>query len=128
MAMAWFIDEDHVDAVQSVLDLVTAEGAVVPSLWRLEVANSLHNSVRRKRIDKFFADECLVLLGRLNIVIDSETDEHAWSETRLLAIKHGLTVYDAAYLELAIRRQLPLASCDGDLIKAAKKAGVGVVG
>ena len=128
MAMAWFLDEDQADAAQGVLDFVVGDSAVVPSLWRLEVANSLQYSVRRKRIDRLFADECLIQLSRLNILIDSETDEHAWGETRRLAIKHGLTVYDAAYLELAIRRGLPLASCDGELIAAAKKVGVGVVG
>ncbi len=127
MTMAWFLDEEQAEAAQGVLDLVVGASAVVPSLWKLEVANSLQNSVRRKRIDRLFADECLIQLSRLNILIDSETDEHAWGETRRLAIKHGLTVYDAAYLELAIRRSLPLASCDGDLIAAAKKAGVGVM-
>lgn len=128
MALAWLLDDENNDASQSVLRHVAVEGAIVPALWRLEVANVLQHSVRRKRCDQALVERGILRLEKLQIFIDPETNEHAWGETRLLAIKHGLTVYDAAYLELAIRRQLPLASCDGDLIKAAKKAGIGVVG
>ncbi|CAA6604328.1 Ribonuclease VapC [Rhodospirillaceae bacterium LM-1] len=128
MALAWLLDDENSDASQSVLRLVAVEGAVVPALWRLEVANVLQQSVRRKRCDQALVERGILRLEKLQILVDPETDEHAWGETRRLAIKHGLTVYDAAYLELAIRRGLPLASCDGELIAAAKKVGVGVVG
>ncbi len=71
--------------------------------------------------------ECLVDLGKLQIVIDNETDANAWGRTRELSSEYDLTVYDAAYLELALRRKLPLASCDKVLIKAAKRARVDVL-
>ncbi|MBF0167339.1 MAG: type II toxin-antitoxin system VapC family toxin [Alphaproteobacteria bacterium] len=127
MALAWLLDDESNEASQSVLRLVAINGAVVPSLWRLEVANVLQHSVRRKRCDQALVERGLLRLERFRIFVDPETDEHAWGETRRLAIKHGLTIYDAAYLELAIRRGLPLASCDAELIAAAKKAGVEVV-
>jgi len=127
MALAWILDDENNDANQAILRIVAADGAVVPSLWRLEVANVLQHSVRRKRCDQAFADSGLLLLERLQILVDHETDKHAWGETRRLAIEHGLTVYDAAYLELALRRGLPIASCDAEMIQAAKSAGVEVI-
>lgn len=126
MTLSWLLDDENNDANQSVLRVVAADGAIVPALWRLEVANVLQQSVRRKRCDQALVERGILRLEKLRILLDPETDEHAWGETRQLAIKHGLTVYDAAYLELAVRRGLPLASCDEALIAAAKKVGVGV--
>ena len=96
----------------------------MPSLWCLEVANVLRNAVRRKRCDWAYATHCLQRLERLPIVVDSETDAHACGRTCQLSDEHDLTVYDASYLELAQRRQWPLASCDNASIKAARAAGV----
>ena len=99
---------------------------VVPSLWRLEVANMLRNATRRGRCDEDFAVASLSRLDRFKIRIDDETDQHAWGATRTLSREEGLTTYDAAYLELALRKGLPLASCDGDLIQAAGRRSVEV--
>jgi predicted nucleic acid-binding protein len=79
----------------------------------------LRNAARRGRCDEAYVDRSLARLGRLPITIDDQTDNHAWGATRTLSRDHSLTLYDAAYLELAIRAHRPLASCDADLIAAA---------
>ena len=100
---------------------VADEGAVVPALWRLEVANSLTVAVRRGRIDLGFRRAALGDLGVPDITTDQRTDSSAWSETLNLADRFRLTVYDAAYLELAQRRGLPLATLDDELGTAAAR-------
>jgi predicted nucleic acid-binding protein len=84
--------------------------------------------MRRKRHDAAFRDASLEDLGLLPIQVDLSTHEHAWSATVRLAERHGLTVYDAAYLELAMRRGLPLATLDGDLRGAATVEQVALLG
>lgn len=124
MTIAWLFDDERTEAAQEIMMRIVANGAIVPSLWRLEVANMLRSAVRRGRCDEDFADRSLSRLDRFRIGIDEETDRHAWGPTRMLARDQGLTLYDAAYLELAIRRRFPLASCDGDLIAAARRLSV----
>ena len=126
--LAWVLDDATTEAIRRVFDSVADSGAVVPSLWRLEVANSLTVSVRRGRIDIRIRDAALADLALLDIEIDTGTDSQAWTNTLRLADLHRLTLYDAAYLELALRRALPLASLDSDLRKAAERAGVMVLG
>jgi predicted nucleic acid-binding protein len=127
MTIAWLFRSERTPGVQLVLRRVLTEGAVVPSLWRLEVANVLRNAVRRGRCDEAYVDRSLRRLARLPIGIDTETDAHAWGATRALARQCGLTLYDAAYLELAIRLKRPLASCDATLLAAATANNVGVL-
>ncbi len=127
MTVSWLFATERSDASHAVLRRVAAEGASVPSLWRLEVANVLRNAVRRGRCDELYADRCLERLRRLRITVDSETDTHAWGQTRRLAQAQDLTLYDAAYLELAKRREQPLASCDAALMKAARSVGLDVL-
>lgn len=128
LTLAWFFADEATEAADLVLDQVTAEGAVVPPLWRFETANGLHMAVRRKRIDAAFRDQALRTLAALPITPDPESDRHAWASTLLLAERHGLTLYDAAYLELATRRKLPLASGDTALRAAARASGVPLLG
>jgi predicted nucleic acid-binding protein len=124
MAIAWLFDDKRSDATAGALRRVVADGAIVPSLWRLEVANVLRNAVRRGRCDEGYVDRSLDRLGRLPIAIDDQTDARAWGATRTLARELGLTLYDAAYLELALRSGLALASCDQALTAAAAARGV----
>ena len=121
MTIAWLFDDERTEAAHAVMRRVVAEGAIVPSLWRLEVANVLRNAVRRGRCHEAYVDRSLARLGRLAIRRDEETDDHAWSATRTLAREEDLSLYDAAYLELAIRRQMALASCDKVLLAAAAR-------
>lgn len=126
--LAWIFSDETTEAVRRVFDEVVEEGAVVPGLWRLEVANSLTMAVRRGRIDAEFRRASLADLALLNITTDPQTDTHAWGETLNLADRFRLTLYDAAYLELAGRRSLPLATLDGELRAAAATLGLHVLG
>jgi predicted nucleic acid-binding protein len=126
--LAWIYPGEQTAAITAVFDQVTAAGAWVPSLWRLEVASSLEMGVRRSRIDSAFRDATLADFELLPIQTDLETERHAWRGTLRLAERHRLTVYDAVYLELALRRGLPLASLDRELRVAAKAESVALLG
>lgn len=101
---------------------------MVPTLWRLEVLNGLQVAVRRGRINIAYRDASLTDLSSLVITIDPGTNHRAWSATLQLCDRFGLTPYDAAYLELAQRRRLPLATLDGELVRAAQAENVPLVG
>ena len=124
VALSWVYSDEHNAVSDALLARVSLEGAVVPSLWRLEVANSLQTGIKRKRIDAAYRDSSIQIFLRLPIEIDLETNDHAWTAVLHLADMHQLTVYDAAYLELAVRRRLPLATRDEDLAAAASSACV----
>jgi predicted nucleic acid-binding protein len=128
VALAWLFRDEQSDTVLAIFDRVVKSGAVVPSLWRLEVANGLQMAVRRGRINSAFRDSSLKDLNELDIATDSETDVHAWKESVNLADQFQLTLYDASYLELAQRRALPLASRDHALHRAASLLGLAVLG
>jgi predicted nucleic acid-binding protein len=128
VTLAWVYSEETTDAITEVLDRLRDRGAWVPALWRLEVANVLEMNVRRRRHDAAFRDASLADLAVLPIGIDAETDRHAWGATVRLAARHRLTLYDAAYLELAQRRGLPLATLDKELRDAATAEGVILMG
>jgi predicted nucleic acid-binding protein len=101
---------------------------MVPAHWPAEVANALLIAVRRGRISREKANRFFLDLRALPIRIDPESSETVFDHVFKLAEKYGLTVYDAAYLELAIRESLPLATLDNDLRKAARASGVPLVG
>ena len=124
ITLAWAYSDEATRPVTQVFDRLSQSGAWVPGLWRLEVANVLEMSVRRKRHDRNFRDATLADLAQLPIQVDPQTDQQAWSATLRLAERHRLTLYDAAYLELALRRGLPLATLDDKLKAAADAAGV----
>ena len=126
--LAWIYGEEVTEAIRRVFDAVADNGALVPALWRLEVANSLTMAIRRRRIDQDFRRAALSDLALLDITTDQQTDLYAWSNTLNLADRFQLTVYDAAYLELAQRRALPLATLDQDLGNAAIALSVKVLG
>lgn len=127
-ALAWVYRDETTEAISEVFARLTENGAWVPMLWRLEVANVLEMGVRRGRHDAAFRDATLADLALLPISVDPETDRQAWSATLRLAERHRLTMYDAAYLELAQRRGLPLATLDGELRDAASAEGVILLG
>lgn len=127
VALAWLMQDEHSPESDRLFESMPGEGAFVPSLWRLEVANALQVAVRRNRIDVHYRDGAIQRLSRLPIEVDPETDAHAWTTTLHLAHRHNITVYDAAYLELALRRGVPLASRDQHLVKAALDSGVTVL-
>lgn len=117
------------DEAENLIPVVTGaladESCVVPQHWRFEVGNLAPMAVRRKRVDLPTVRANLHDLSQFQVEIDAVSSELAWTRTILLAEHHGLTVYDAAYLELAQRHGLTLLSSDGRLLCAA--AGEGVV-
>jgi predicted nucleic acid-binding protein len=126
--LAWIYGDETTAAIRRVFDAIADNGAMVPALWRLEVANSLTIAVRKRRIDPDFRRAALADLALLDITTDQQTDSYAWTDTLNLADQFRLTVYDAAYLELARRRTLPLATLDQELRTAATAIGVTVLG
>jgi predicted nucleic acid-binding protein len=124
IALTWCFEDEVTAATEAVGNRVDADGAIVPGLWRLEVGNALLLAERRGRLDRRGVEQRLALLSALPISIDAETDAHAWNDTILLARAERLTLYDAAYLELAIRIDGTLATLDRALMRAARHLGV----
>ena len=127
MAMAWCFADEATPRTEALLDRLESEAAVAPLHWSLEVANVLRGAVRRGRLTKARAAQKAAALMSLPVRYDNLTHQLALTTIYQLAEKHKLTSYDAAYLELAMRLGLPLASNDADLIRAAKEAGVAVL-
>ena len=119
VTLAWYLPDESGSASAALLERAAAEGVAVPGLWPLEIANALLMAERRGRIAAAARVRALGALRRLPISVDSETAERAWADALTLATAHRLSVYDAAYLELAVRRRLPLATFDRDLRAAA---------
>jgi len=128
VTMAWCFGDEATAAAFAVLDRLDSETAVVPPHWFLEIANVLTMAEKRKRITAPATTEFLKLLSALDIEIDNVTADRTFPHVLPLCRKYSLTSYDAAYLELAIRRQLPLASLDTELRLGAKHAGIKVLG
>lgn len=128
VTIAWCFADEVTPAVETVFDRIGDTGAVVPTLWRLEVANALQSGVRRGRLSPHQRDRLLALLADLDIRSDMDTDRYAWNGTLRLSERYRLSLYDAAYLELALRLALPLATLDAELRTAADAVGLQVLG
>ena len=125
VTMAWFFDDEATAATDELLDELNQDGrAVVAAHWALEIGNTLLMAERRKRTSVADSSHFLAILDAMPIETDTETVARAVGATLALARTHGLTLYDSAYLELAMRLSLPLATLDKDLRAAAKKTGV----
>jgi len=124
LALAWYFKDEADAYADAVAARFPAARAVVPPIWPLEVANALLMGERRRRSTEVQAAKWLGYLGSLPIAVDEETNRRAWGEVLSLALAHRLFAYDAAYLELAVRRRLPLATLDHRLKAAASAVGV----
>lgn len=127
VSMRWLMpslkleDQQYADTVlKSMADFT----AIVPNLWRLEVANVLLAAEKRQQLDVKASELFVRQLQQLSIFSDSQTANRVFSDTLLLARQHQLSSYDAAYLELALREGLPIASLDKDLLQAASSVDV----
>ncbi len=124
VTMAWCF-EDEADALaDAALERLAEEGATAPSLWSLEVVNVLLAAERARRITVSDSARFLALIGDLPITVLETSFERAAGQVTALGRKHGLSAYDAAYLDLAMREGLPLASRDRALCRAAAAVGV----
>lgn len=123
VTMAWMFRDEATDATDRLRDMLNDDRALVPALWPTETANALLVATRRKRIAEGDLPQLRMQLNSLPIDVDPISTERTWGPVLDLAQEHRLTVYDATYLELAIRRGLPLATLDDDLLTAARRMG-----
>lgn len=128
LALAWcFLDEATV-ATRNLFNQAAEQSILVPNLWQLEIANALLVAERKGRIEITKSREFLELLASLEITVDDQSSSRAFEYLLPLSRLHGLTAYDATYLDLALRTKLPLATLDEPLRKGAKKTGVTLLG
>lgn len=128
VGVAWATPTQGTPGTDQLLDDVAlGRSVLVPSLWFLEVANTLLKLERTHRIPPGHRRKALAELAMLSPQVDDAPASSAFNVVSDVAEKYGLSVYDAAFLELALRRAVPLASRDQPLVEAAKKAGVSVI-
>lgn len=127
--LSWLLPDESSSASSISVreELFQAETVWVPAHWRLEVCNALWTAERRKRLDATGIAQAVDLFTQLPAEVDPETNERAGSETLSLSRHHALSVYDAAYLELALRRGASLASLDRPLRAVARKLDVPIL-
>ncbi|MGD0628335.1 MAG: type II toxin-antitoxin system VapC family toxin [Terracidiphilus sp.] len=121
VAGPWVLADEPSEAATRIAHLLLTENALVPILWWYEVRNLLVVCERRGRLNRSDSDLFLSRLTNYPIEVDAEVN---WDDVMRLARKHRLTVYDASYLELAIRSRAPVATLDGALQRAAANEGV----
>jgi predicted nucleic acid-binding protein len=126
VAIAWCFDEASSPLADRLLSSLPTVDAVVPSLWRLEVGNVLLTAERQKRSSPTDTETWLRMLRRLSVRIDDSETEGTWLDAIRLARANSLSLYDACYLELSLRRGAKLATLDNKLVKAAEATGVGL--
>jgi predicted nucleic acid-binding protein len=131
VALLWLVPETNPAGAEyagTALKALKESQALVPSLFALEAANVVAKIESKGVVTEADSQRFISLLGRLNIVTDQVTAAHGLGDTLNLARRYRLSAYDAAYLELALRTGLPLATLDAALAKAATSAGVHVFG
>lgn len=131
VALLWLVPQTNpsgIDYADVILTAMKESQAVVPSLFALEVANVVAKVESKGVVTQADSQRYISLLGQLNMATDQATMMHALGDTLNLARRYKLSAYDAAYLELALRAGLSLATLDADLAKAATSAGVPIFG
>ncbi|MCL2309873.1 MAG: type II toxin-antitoxin system VapC family toxin [Proteobacteria bacterium] len=128
IALTWCFEDEATPSADALLARLTQEDAHAPALWPLEVLNALMMAQRRGRITPGARQDRIKLLHVFPITLDAETITQSWVMTHRLAERYRLTLYDAVYLELAQRLDLPLATLNADLREAANTAGVSLLG
>lgn len=124
VAMGWIMPDEDVGPARNAMARVLSSGGIVPPIFRVEVGNALLVAQRRNRIDAEFSAEALARLAILPLESDAESSTHVWGRSMEIAAVHGLSLYDATYLEVAKRCDLPLATFDKRLAEAAKSEGL----
>jgi predicted nucleic acid-binding protein len=127
VALTWCFEDEASPETDKLFERVRDDGAIVPGLWHLELSNVLLQAEKRGRISTGDVATRLDLIAELPISTDQETTARAWHDILTMARAEGLTTYDATYLELAVRRGLPLLTKDNALAEAAKRLGVVVL-
>ena len=125
--MTWCFEDEASALSEAVLERLARDTALVPAIWPFEVANVLVTAARRKRLTEAKSAGFLGLLAQLPIMIVENNLLHLANASLAVARLRGVTAYDAAYIELAMREAVPLATCDKTLARAATTAGVELV-
>lgn len=124
VTLAWALADERDPGTELLAQLASAETAMVPMHWVLEVTNALRMAVKRRRLNPGDPPQVLARIRNQPIEVDPETIARGWHDIPELAETYELTTYDAAYLELAMRLGVPLATLDEDLARAARTARV----
>jgi predicted nucleic acid-binding protein len=124
VTMAWCFDDERTDETDALFRRLATSPAAVPQIWPLEVANVLALAARKGRLPLAKRAQFIAVLDGSPVHVDTATAKNAFDLILALADAHELTTYDAAYLELAMRLGVPLATLDQDLRRAAGAAGV----
>jgi predicted nucleic acid-binding protein len=124
VVVAWYFEDVATAETDAVLDRVAEDGAVVPAHWRLDIGDAFQRAIQKNRTDAIYRGSSLVELALLSVTIDDDTDTYAWSATLRIAELSSLPMHEAAYLELAHRRGLPLVTISAEMAKAAQQFGV----
>ncbi|MBN2516782.1 MAG: type II toxin-antitoxin system VapC family toxin [Deltaproteobacteria bacterium] len=124
VVMAWCFEDETNRYADAVLESLVESSAAVPSIWPLEVGNVLLVAERKKRISEADSARFLALITQLSIIVEQESPERMLKEIIAVARDHKLSTYDASYLDLAMRKGLPIATQDSILMSAAKKCRV----
>ncbi|MBF2017768.1 MAG: type II toxin-antitoxin system VapC family toxin [Rivularia sp. T60_A2020_040] len=127
VAISWCLVDENNDYANAILEIMADCEAFVPGIWFLEIANVLLVAERRNRMTTEQSEEAINLLQSLLIQVDTVTDRNALGTTLALGRQESLASYDAAYLELALRLGLPLATIDTRLAEAARRCSVDLV-
>ncbi|MDQ1323308.1 MAG: hypothetical protein QG587_643 [Chloroflexota bacterium] len=128
VALAWCLDDERSTAANAILERLASDPAIVPAIWPFEVANGLRAAERRGRITMVDALRSALVLRTLPIEIEPADVATILDGCAAIARRLDLSVYDAAYVSLAIARRLPLATADERVRRACTVAGVEVIG
>ena len=124
VVLSWVFEDEHSKVSQSILNELFKNQAYVPSLWPFELANALYVAEKRGRIKEADSMTFIKNLKDLPICIENNNFDNITKDILALSRKHSITVYDASYVELALRKNLPLITFNKELIVAAKKIGL----
>jgi len=127
VVMSWCFQDETSKYTDAVLGRLEQTTAYAPAIWPLEVCNVLLVAERRKRLSQADSSRFVSLLSELPIIVEQESPERMLSEILAIAREYKLSSYDASYLDLAMRKGLPLATTDKNIIAAAKKSNVPIV-
>jgi len=127
VVMAWCFEDEDTKYADRVLELLDADTTITPAVWPLEIANAILMGERRGRLSAAGTARFTELVSELAITVERIPLSRALGVVMEVGRTHGLTSYDAAYLELAMRRGLPLATLDNRLANAARQANVTLI-
>jgi predicted nucleic acid-binding protein len=127
VVMSWCFKDETSKYTDAMLDYLEQATVYVPAIWPLEVSNVLLVAERRKRLSQSDSSRFISLLLELPIIVEPESPERMLSEILALAREYKLSSYDASYLDLAMRKGLPIATTDKNIISAAKRSRVPIL-